>query len=215
MKYTILTLGNPERQQYMDIIRNQMSNHEEVFIPCVDGKTKQLDDAIDKYGFDIAFDEWRPGEGGVWYSNINAWSYAAENNTDLMIFEDDAVLSHHFGRIIDRVTLPEEYDFVTFYLPYFQRNQLMPFSLIPAYQQHGNVCVLYSSTGAKKILGMLESEGLEWPVDIWLYKKALSNQLTGFGPHNLAIHIVTVDYEVPSNIHDDDRIEVHKHKDNE
>lgn len=207
MKYTILTLGNPEREAHRSNIRETMSGIEEVFVECVNGKNEsQLSDNVSRHGFQINFSEWRPGEGGVWYSNINAWEYSAKNDTDLLVFEDDAIIQNGFRAALDSINTPELADFITLYIPYRNSTQSKPFTLSAARQEHGNVCILYTAQGSRKILEMLEREGLEWPVDIWLFKKALSNQLRGYGPDLRSKVIVDVDFEVPTNIHDDERV---------
>lgn len=211
MKYTILTLDHPARDPYKEKIRTQMEGYEEVFVEGVNGRVEDsLNGAIDHYGFKINFNEWRPGEGGVWYSHINAWSYGADNDTDIMVFEDDAVLDKYFRHSVDRLNLPEDWDFVALYYPYWGGHQQNPFSIVPTIQEHGNVCVMYSANGCKKIMKMLDEEGLEWPVDIWLFKKSkFEGTLKGYGADPQARHIVTVDDKPPTTIHEGDRIMVH------
>jgi GR25 family glycosyltransferase involved in LPS biosynthesis len=210
MKYTILTLDKPEREPYKENIRTVMRGreHQEVFIECVDGRNKdQLDKNIERHGFNINFPVWRPGEGGVWYSSINAWKSAWESGEGLLVFEDDAILDAGFA---DCLSEPEDVDFITYYLPYRNPHQCRPFRLVPSYQEHGNVCIWYSAQGAYKILDMLGKEGLDWPVDIWLFKKALAGELVGLGPDESSRIIVDVDYAVPSTIQEDERVRVYQ-----
>lgn len=187
-----------------------MRGYSEVKLKCVDGRTDELDEAIDWYGFDINFSEWRPGEGGVWYSNIRAWEYASINDTDLLVFEDDAKPTSRFPQVIKGLELPPDYDFISLYVPYSDHNAIMPFKLVKSYQEHGMVCMLYSPKGARKMLSMLAEEGLRWPVDIWIFKKEIAGELIGYAPMQFSHRIVTHDFVVPTNIHIDERIPVHQ-----
>lgn len=211
MKYTILTLGNPERVTLRANIHLNMDKHfEYVPIEGVDGKTDDLREAIERHQLKINFDRWKPGEGGVWFSNINAWSWGEEHNEDLLVFEDDAILSPDFSDTVNELELPDDWDFVTLYYPYYGSRQIMQFKIAPIHQEHGNVAVLYSAQGMKKIMQMLRDEGLDWPVDIWLFKKAkFEKTLNGYGAHQFSKHIVEHDFDVPTNIHEDDHIPVH------
>jgi GR25 family glycosyltransferase involved in LPS biosynthesis len=211
MKYTILTLNDPRREKHRKRIRHNMRGLEEVTMMCVDGSDEEvLNATIDHYGFTAQFDEWRPGEGGVWYSNINVWDWAARKNEHIVVFEDDAVLSDQFGEVVKNIELPPDYDFITWYIPYAQTNTIMPVRLVPTYQEHGMVCMQYSPTGASKIMDMLATEGLEWPVDIWLFKKALAGELNGYSPGQFCRRLVRHDFDIPTSIHENERIAVHK-----
>jgi hypothetical protein len=126
-----------------------------------------------------------------------------------MVFEDDAVLDKTFGDTVRRLSYPNNFDFTAFYLPYNRSVPHKPFRFVRCYQEHGQVCNTYSPKGARKILHYLQDFGLDWPVDIWLYKQARGSRLKGYSPNLDSKEIVTVDYRVPSNIHDDDRIAVH------
>src|SRR5690349_6517415 len=96
-----------------------MTGHDEVFVECVNGKdTEQMRRNVEKYGFKHHGTTWRPGEGGLWYSSINAWSWAAEHDEDLMVFEDDAVPFPYFADTVEATVRPEGYDFVSLYTPY-------------------------------------------------------------------------------------------------
>lgn len=208
MKYTIFTLGNPERQERIDGIRKAMVGHEEIFVECVNGKnSEQLQTNIERYGLKHPKGMWRPGEAGLWYTNLNAWTYAAEHDCDLLTFEDDAILVDIFSDVINRNWDFKDADFATFYIPYrkpeFQR---FGFRLGNVAQEHGNVCMLYTAKGSKKILDILRWGGLKWPVDIWVYKMAIDGRLKGLGPTITSNVIVEHDFDLPTNIHNDERI---------
>jgi GR25 family glycosyltransferase involved in LPS biosynthesis len=213
VKYIILTLGNPEREHYRASIREAMAGYEEVKTRAVNGKDPDdLNDAIRKWGFDINFEEWKPGEGGVWFSNIFAWEYIANQREDVVVFEDDAILHPDFRRVVD-LPAPKGHDFLTYYQPYRSYPNLLPIrGFVPTFQQHGMVCIRYSPLGARRALNILEAHGIEWPVDIWIFKQAIQfKRLRGYSPKEVAQIVVDVDLEaVPSNIHQDERIAVYK-----
>jgi GR25 family glycosyltransferase involved in LPS biosynthesis len=209
MKYSILSI-NDSRKEHKDRIRDAMAGFEEVDTGSVNGNNpEELNAAIDRWGFDINFSIWKPGEGGVWYSNINAWGWAAEND-DLMVFEDDAIPLERFSEAINNWTLPVDYDFISLYIPFEPVNAIMPVRFEKCYQQHGIVCMLYSIKGAKKILSLLKEEGLEWPVDIWLFKQHLAGKLKGYAPNPFSHRLINHDFDIATNIHNSDRIEVHQ-----
>jgi len=208
VKYTIFSLGNPERAQRVEAIRGAMEGHDEVFIECVNGKDpEQLNANIDRYGFTHIDQEWRPGEGGLWYTNINAWQWAVDNNETLLTFEDDAIPLQYFNLGLDEIqSRLGAFDFATLYTPYRTAYQRGMFRLQRARQEHGNVCIAYSPQGAKKILDLLRQDGIKWPVDIWVFKQHIAKRLNGLSPKETSVVIVDHDFDVPTNIHEDERI---------
>src|SRR6476469_4902620 len=133
-----------------------MKDHEYVEIECVRGTdAEQLARNVRRYGFKHQDNEWRPGEGGLWYSSINAWSWAVEHDEPLLVFEDDAMPTAEFSTVLASIEPPEGYDFASFYIPFRPPNQNFPFSFRATAQEHGNICILYSPQGARKILALL------------------------------------------------------------
>lgn len=208
MKYTILSLGNPERQHRVDAIHQEMSGVEYVHVETVNGKNlDQLKYYEDLYGFKYNVSDWRPGELGLWYSNINAWFEISKMDEPVMVFEDDAIPKIGFKKIVEAVQPPDDFDFATYYTPFRNFAQAGRFQLVETGQEHGNICIMYSPDGASKILDLLDDNGIEWPVDIWLFKQnKFEKTLKGYGPRDISQVIIDHDFNVPTNIHNDERI---------
>jgi GR25 family glycosyltransferase involved in LPS biosynthesis len=209
VKFLIITVGTPAREGHRRRIREAMSGFEEVGVECVDGKNpEQLQANVDRHGFAIHFDTWRPGEGGLWYSAINAWSLCRDLGEPLLVFEDDALVSPSFGQAVRNAEPPGDFDFATYYVPYRSAAQASEFAFEAVRQEHGTVCIAYSPAGATRILDLLSSEGLDAPIDIWLFRKGLSGRLRGYGPSPTSEVVVDVDLRTPSLIHEDPRVPV-------
>lgn len=208
MKYTILTLGNPERRHRVETIHRVMEGHDYVPIPAVDGRIPEVLKWHEELnGYKYLMEEWRPGELGLWYSNINAWQYCANSKENLLVFEDDAIPREDFRVTINSTLPPRGFDFASYYTPERNFAQAAPFYFVETEQEHGNICMLYSAKGAAKILDMLSTEGIEYPVDIWVFKKAkFAKELKGYSPRRISKIVVDHDFNLPTNIHNDERI---------
>ena len=207
MKYTIFSLGNPERQKRIDGIREAMSEHDEFFVECVNGKdTEQLARNVAKYGFKHPAGSWRPGEAGLWYSTINAWQWSVDNQETIITFEDDAIPVDTFKGVMADPQFPEDFDIASLYIPMRSPSQQLRFKFGPLFQEHGNICVAYSAQGSAKILQLLRDEGLNWPVDIWIYKMGAAGKLNAYSPAQTSRVIIDHDFSLPTNIHKDKRV---------
>ena len=209
MKFLIITLGTPARERHRDTIRETMRGFDEVMVECVDGRDpRQLQAAIDRHGFAIRFGTWRPGEGGLWYSDINAWTLCQDLGEPLLVFEDDAIPLPPFRQAVRTTRPPEDFDFASYYVPYRSPGQTSELVFEHVRQEHGTVCMAYSPAGATRILDMLATDGLDAPVDIWLFRHGISNRLRAYGPAMTSRPVVDVDLRTPSLIHLDARVPV-------
>jgi hypothetical protein len=208
VKYTIITLENPERYQHRKAIHEAMAGHEYVPFNAVDGRNPQsLANYEDYFEFKYLMNEWRPGELGLWYSNINIWNWQQYQTDPLLVFEDDALLRPVFREVLDNTPPPKDFDFASYYTPIRNPIQAGRFYFEETINEHGNICMMYSAKGANRILTLLEKEGIEYPVDIWLYKQAkFRKTLKGYSPRHLSHVIIDHDFDVPTNIHEDERI---------
>jgi GR25 family glycosyltransferase involved in LPS biosynthesis len=207
--YTIITLGNPERYQLRQAVHQAMAGIGYVEGRAVDGrKEDELKWWESHHGLEYRMSEWRPGELGLWYSNINNWKWIARQDDNVLVFEDDAIPLEGFRYVVDNVPPPEDFDFATYYTPFRRPYQGGKFRWEESnMQEHGNIAVLYSPKGAKKILDILGEEGLEYPVDIWLFKQAkFTKRLKGYAPRIIDKVVIDHDFDVPTNIHDEERI---------
>lgn len=176
---------------------------------------------------------WTPkvGEVGVWYSQMNCWTWAKENNKHLMVFEDDAMLVPNFEQLWFTLLeeLPSDYDFLSIFVPNNQEgdfysymvfdndgvpkvwnyapeeNSTFNFSknLAKVYQGYSCVATMYSPKGAAKLLDIADDMGMYTPVDCFLFLNAHVGKLDGYAPKPSGIfpRMVNIEWEAPSTIH--------------
>jgi hypothetical protein len=130
-----------------------------------------------------------PGEYGIWVSTINCFNYMINNNLkNLLILEDDIILKDNFLNILNNSVndLPKNYDFLS--LHYFEEhNNIDDRTLIGSSfihkslnQYSGAQGILYSITGAKKILRAIQRKGIEYTCDCFIFKHSHIGALNGF-----------------------------------
>lgn len=130
-----------------------------------------------------------PGEYGAWVSNIRVWQFMVKNSIDsLLVLEDDAILNNDSMTIlnISIPELPKNWDFLSlFYLS--GENQFNKNTDIGSKRIHNTfnqncsaVTVLYSLAGAKKLLQLVKTFGIEYAHDCFLYKQSNSKKLNGY-----------------------------------
>lgn len=140
MKYVIISIDD-SRQHKKDAIRKAMHKHEEVKdIRYVNGIDK-LDMLMAKRDYPKVelTGQWplSRGELGIWYSQLNCWKYAAANG-DLIIFEDDAIVTPKFDELMEgpiREELPKDHDFFALFVP---DNQLQDYYYNTIYDENGS-----------------------------------------------------------------------------
>ena len=130
-----------------------------------------------------------PGEIGVWASNINVFNYIVSNKIEkMLVLEDDCLLNEDFEQRLDSAIaeLPESWDFLSLYWLDGQ-NAITSESDIGLLNIHksinqpaSNVIMLYSLSGAKKILKLLKEKGIEYTVDCFIYRQAKLGLLNGY-----------------------------------
>ena len=64
-------------------------------------------------------------------------------------------------------------------------------TLVRSYQGYSNVSVMYSKSGAQKLLNLIDKNGIRGPVDCWLYEEEFKPQgnINGYAP---APHVLRV-----------------------
>lgn len=215
IKFTIIHI-NEDRYNKRSAIKNALFFYDEVKdIEFVNGHDEeQIKKMRERYpDFRGRPDIWVPkkGEVGVWYSQMQCWRWAAENNTHLLVFEDDAILEPGFEEIWHELLkeLPSDYDFFSMFVPnnqeqdYFQRvafdHNGVPSStnyrhdeessfnfgadnVAKVYQGYSCVATMYSPKGGRKLLDIADEHGLYTPVDCFLMLEAHKDKLDGYAP---------------------------------
>ena len=138
-----------------------------------------------------------PGEYGIWVSTINLWQYIIKNKIDkMLVLEDDVLLKENFLNNFYKYVkdLPEDFDFLSLY--YFQeQNEKSNETEIGSKliqksnkQYSAAQAMLYSYSGAKKLLKLVHRKGIEYTNDCFIYRQALEGLVNGYsikGPQNL------------------------------
>lgn len=170
------------------------------------------------------------GELGVWLSNYDRWAYVDHLGEPLIVFEDDAVIGQDFPWRFDALyqELPDDWDFVALWVPDNQRQDYLYNNVydecgtprtngfltpdesifrIPGksyaalvYQGYGMVSLMYSPNGGRKLVDLAHSQGIDGPVDCWLYAEAHKGNLNGYAPKPEHAEIVTYDWQAVSHV---------------
>ena len=211
MKYTIITIDN-SREEYKRNIRQKITTVPEVFVECVDGRVPGVIEKYlaDNPWLDIPSTCYLTrGEIGVWLSVINVLKQVDETTITI---EDDAVVHPEFSTKIFDVEFPEGMDFFSLFVPrdhddwfYYKKeldgqgNILNPKAVhweagyfgymtdnpavVKPYQRYGGVSMVYTPKGAKRILKLLERDGIIDQYDNYLYQMARLGELDGYTHH--------------------------------
>lgn len=216
IKYTIISIDD-SRQSKKSHIRNVLFFYDEVKdIEFVNGSDTEQVKRIQKQfpNFKIHPEIWIPkkGELGVWYSQMQCWKWAADNNQHLIVFEDDAIIDLAFEKVWHGLLeeLPATYDFLSIFVPDNQEQDYMyvvqydeqgipvNINLAPreeasthymgaqylarAYQGYSCVATMYSPKGARKLLDLADRYGMYTPVDCFLFLRAHAGDLEAYAP---------------------------------
>lgn len=226
-EYTILSINN-KRKENKDYIRSIMRD-KEVFVECVNGEDlEQLRRNVDKWKFPLS-SGFKLGEFGAFYSNANAWEYAAEND-GLLVFEDDAIpipaFQDNFYMAIDE--LPKSADFLKLWVPENQRDDyynitgfnrdgtpthsnLRSFDnsifnigkrwISRVYSGYGGVAIYYTKSGAKRMIDRAKKVGLNSPIDCWIMQQAHGGYASGYALNPIEAQWVNYDWSRETTIH--------------
>ena len=197
MKYTIIHVNDRAKEQ-MARNKNILKSFDYINdIEFFDGNKGNAWDVINHMG--IRTDVWKPydgrqfppfpGEYGIWLSTINVLEYIINNNIEsLLVFEDDILLEKDAVKIIKScmAELPAGWDFLSLY--YFPgHNSYSPESDIgKAYihksinQPAANQAMIYSKSGASKLIKLIKRKGIEYTVDCFIYKQAQLGAVNGY-----------------------------------
>lgn len=130
-----------------------------------------------------------PGELGVWVSTINVWEYIVDNKIDkMLVLEDDIMLQNDFIDKFNSITkeLPESFDFLSLY--YFDgHNQITDKTEVGLVNIHRSFtqfsagqAMLYSYSGAKKLLKCVMRKGIEYTTDCFIFRQSLEGFVDGY-----------------------------------
>lgn len=231
LKYTIISI-NDERDKFKRRTR-EIVDLPEVHLPAVNGAAVDLAEEYATRG--LRRTEWvaKTGEAGVWLSNFDRWSYVAQEDEPLIVFEDDAIVSPYFNKQLGVLMseLPEQWDFVALWVPENQRvdytydvvyNEIgdpiiqgnLPYpesmfkhslTVAHVYQGYGMVALMYSPQGGRKLVELARQYGIYTPVDCFVYQQAHMGNLDGYAPTPLFANMVQYNWNNPSHVQQTER----------
>jgi len=168
-------------------------------IEFVNGNAADMQSYFNNNGIKITWDEavWErkplPGELGCVASHLNCLKYIVENNIpNMLVIEDDAVLDENCLSILNNCynDLPEDYDFlvnmtdlwvgehfVKVTEPTLIGSQFISKSYLV---NSSTMMMLYSYSGAKKILEAYKTYGVYTPIDLFLLDMSRDHVLNGY-----------------------------------
>lgn len=133
---------------------------------------------IDPKGFEGT--GWKPGELGIWASNLTAWENFVESDYEyIILMEDDIVLGKDFNKkLINYIDeLPNDWDVFTAFIPSsgnvrYGKNKKELFigkeNVCKVYQSWSCLCYVVSKSGAKKLLNEIKKP-VSSPIDHYLF----------------------------------------------
>ena len=139
---------------------------------------KTSDIKIDPKGFNG--NGWKPGELGIWASNLTAWQNFVDSDYEyIILMEDDIVLQKDFNtKLINYIDeLPENWDIFTAFIPRtgnirYNKNNKDLFigskNICKVYQSWSCLCYVVSKDGAKKLLEEVKKP-VSSPLDHYLF----------------------------------------------
>jgi GR25 family glycosyltransferase involved in LPS biosynthesis len=223
VKYNIVTI-NDDRIYSKVIIRKRLKGIDEVVIPATEGRKVDLAKELEARGLRIPDGQlYSYGEIGIWLSMFDCWKWCADNDEDLIVFEDDAMPVRDFVTKLNvlRSELPPTWDFSALWVP---PNQLIDYQYMVSYDEmgspsiagilpeqlslfdygaqhvaqvyngYGNVAMLYSPKGARALMKRAQEAKLYSPVDCFQYQEAHAGRLEGFAPKPKHADLVRYDW---------------------
>lgn len=167
-------------------------------------------------------------EHGIWKSTVNMWEWSAYYNEELIVFEDDAIVSDNFMQYMVPMygELPHTYDYMALWVPEDQRQDYYydahydaeghliqdgPWKnditsnynfggirICRLYQGYGNVATMYSPRGASKLLNLARTDT---PVDCWLHLQSHLGRVEAYAPKPMYANFVAHNWDLPTTIH--------------
>ena len=205
MKYCIMHV-NDRAKKNMDYNKSILKDFEYVNdIDFFDGNKGSGWDILNHKG--IPLNVWSPydgrttepllGEFGIWVSTINLWEYIVKNKIqNMLVLEDDIILKTDFVDNFYKYVkdLPEDFDFLSLYYFLDQNIPSEDVDIGSEYiqksinQYSAAQAMLYSYSGAKKLLKLFCRKGMEYTNDCFVYRQSLEGLVNGYsikGPYDL------------------------------
>lgn len=120
------------------------------------------------------------GEVGCFASHFKFWKYIVDYKLEsAIVFEDDAVITPNFLQFLSLGLreVPKDYDVFSIFVHKNQHHRFkddLAINLVAAkaYQDWSTLCYLVSFKGAKKLIDFAESNGVNDPVDWFIFRNS-------------------------------------------
>ena len=129
-----------------------------------------------------------PGEYGVWLSTLNVFEYIVKNKTEkLLVLEDDVLISKDFKSQLEACEkdLPKDWSFLSMYTT--KDDSVDNFTDIGSRLIHRSnnqhafaQAMLYSYSGAKKILDRMYNVGMKTVNDDFIFDQSRNMHVDGY-----------------------------------
>jgi GR25 family glycosyltransferase involved in LPS biosynthesis len=219
MKYTIIKVDERSSINVKNI-KYVLKKYQHIDnIDYIDGRKIDAFKILDNYK--ISYTKWNPKdkrkykkmlktEAATWVSNINIYKYIVNNDIEeLLVLEDDIVLKENFvlNFLKCRKELPSKYDFLSLFYFSSQNDTDKDVDLKLRLVQKSNnqysayQGMLFSNSGAKKILKYLEDYGIFYTNDCQIYELVRMGILNGYSikQNNLIEHDTSIDSIIDPN----------------
>lgn len=166
-------------------------------IEFFDGRIGKAWDVLNHRG--IPLDVWAPydgrehpplpGELGVWVSTLNVFEYMRDKAVPmLLVLEDDVTICEDFVEMVKKCIseLPENFDFLSLY-SFENQNEFTSDSDIGSTYIHKSInqpaaaqAIIYSLSGAKKLLRAVFRKGIEYTNDCFIFRQSQLGVVNGY-----------------------------------
>ncbi|MEM9282117.1 MAG: glycosyltransferase family 25 protein [Verrucomicrobiota bacterium] len=184
-------------------------------IPFFDGRKSDGRKVLEKKEI---FLNWKPYDGrttdplpsefGVWVSNVRVYEYIVKKQLDrFLILEDDVIVCDAFLTLFPLILeeIPADFDFVSLYSFDFdnepsEETEMSLNYLQRSFNQHAAFQgMIFSHSGARRVLEILKTDGIEYTNDCMVYEKAREGKLTGYSLRK-DVKILSHDMSIASTI---------------
>jgi hypothetical protein len=224
-EFCIISIDD-SRTAKKDYIR-ECFNWPEVKLDFVNGKDiASLKAAKEKWSNIATPGPFKAGEFGIFYSVLNCLEYGAANN-GILYFEDDAIPDPYIQALLDIYLerLPRGFDLFALWSPdnqHYDYANASGYNNVgePIYQPHagsvfdfgdkdlarlwqgyGNVAMLFSKNGCKKLLKYIEKHGFFSPIDCLICIAVHGGYLNGYSLKPQTAKLINYDWDAETTIH--------------
>ena len=232
MHYTIISVSN-RRELSKQAIRAAMVNHTEVTDITFYSKQWRCVDLLQQYDIELNMEQIKAGELGIWCSQISVWQWIIDNDTPLIVFEDDAIVKPGFDKWYESLNIPPadicslfvptdqfndwQYDYVGHTITHWPsaspNHNINHSRMSRAYQGYSGVALQIWPSGAAKLLRAVHETGIIMPVDCFIFETGFPDEVRKFtermeivAPQPRLAHGVAVDWKATTHIHNTEQV---------